>query len=79
MATFNNDFTINGSLGNISVYKRRDLKNPIARTKDGGSKSKTKTAASCQPIREINTEWSGCAKASARIRYAGMAKILSME
>ncbi len=70
MATLNNDFTFNGSLGNLSAYKIKGLAKTVIRTKGGGSKQKIKTAASCLPIRQQNAEWGGCSAAGARVRLA---------
>ncbi len=70
MARLNNDLTFSGSLGNLSAYKMKGVEKVVIRTKGGASKHKIKTAASFKPVRALNAEWGGCAKAGARIRLA---------
>lgn len=68
MAVLKNLTEFQGSIGNISAYKRYDSDKTFLRTKGGASKNKIKTHKNFQRTRELNTEWSGCAKAGALIR-----------
>jgi hypothetical protein len=58
----------NGSLGNISAYRRKDSDKVILRMKGGATKKKIKTAKSFERTRELNAEWGGCAKAAGSLR-----------
>jgi len=58
----------NGSLGNVSAYRRKDSDKVILRMKGGATKKKIKTAKSFERTRELNAEWGGCAKAAASLR-----------
>ncbi len=58
----------NGSLGNISAYRRKDSDKVILRMKGGATKKKIKTAKSFVRTRELNAEWGGCAKAAGSLR-----------
>jgi len=57
-----------GSIGNITAYKRCDSEKTFLRTKGGVSKKKIKTGKNFARTRELNAEWSGCAKAAAMVR-----------
>jgi hypothetical protein len=62
MAKLNGTIEFTGGLGNVSAYTLRGSDKIILRTKGGASKEKIKTLDSFAKTREINTEWSGCAK-----------------
>lgn len=68
MAVLKNLTEFQGSIGNMSAYKRCDSDKTFLRTKGGASKDKIKKHKNFQRTRELNTEWSGCAKAGALIR-----------
>lgn len=68
MAVLKNLTEFQGSIGNISAYKRHDSDKTFLRTKGGASKDKIKTHKNFQRTRELNAEWSGCAKAGVSIR-----------
>ncbi len=57
-----------GSIGNITAYKRHDSEKTFLRTKGGVSKKKIKTHKNFVRTRELNAEWSGCAKAAAMVK-----------
>ena len=57
-----------GSIGNITAYKRRDSDKTFLRTKGGVSKKRIKKDKKFERTRELNSEWGGCAKAAAMIR-----------
>ncbi|HUP13232.1 MAG TPA: hypothetical protein VM187_13490 [Niastella sp.] len=64
MAKLKGDFSFTGSMGNISVYKRHDIDEPIMRTKGGATKEKIKTADSFEETRRLNSEFGGRARTS---------------
>jgi len=59
---------MNGCLGNFSMYQRNGK--TIMRQKGGGSKEKIKTAKSCAPIRESNSEFATVSTIGMRLRRA---------
>lgn len=70
MAKLIGEFQFEGSIGNLSAYKRKDSDKIILRTKGGPSKRRIKTAPEFAVVRLYNLEWNGCAKMSAAIRNA---------
>lgn len=68
MATLKSLTEFEGTIGNMTAYKRRDSDKTYLRTKGGASKKKIKTHKAFERTRELNAEWSGCAKAAALIR-----------
>lgn len=67
MATLKNLTEFEGRIGNIIAYKRRDSDKTYLRTKGGISKKRIKKDKAFERTRELNSEWSGCAKAAAMI------------
>lgn len=59
-----------GSLGNVSIYKRRGSDDLIMRTKAGPSGDKIKRLPQYEGIRHQQKEWSGCTKGASGIRTA---------
>ena len=59
-----------GSVGKISVYKRKDIDKLIVRAKSGPRSKSVLKADSYTRTRELNQEWSGCALAGKNIRIA---------
>lgn len=57
-----------GSIGNIIAYKRRDSDKIFLRAKGGVSKKRIQHDKNFARTRELNAEWSGCAKAAAMVR-----------
>lgn len=70
MAKLRGDFSFTGPIGNMSVYKRRDIADPIMRTKGGASKEKIKNAPQFENTRRLNAEFGGRSAASRRVMYA---------
>ncbi|MFZ6023692.1 MAG: hypothetical protein ACOYVG_04465 [Bacteroidota bacterium] len=68
MATLKSLTEFEGTIGNITAYKRRDSDKTYLRTKGGASKKKIKKHKAFERTRELNAEWSGCAKAAALVR-----------
>jgi hypothetical protein len=68
MATLKSLTEFEGTIGNITAYKRRDSDKTYLRTKGGASKKKIQTHKVFERTRELNAEWSGCAKAAALVR-----------
>jgi len=68
MATLKSLTEFEGTIGNITAYKRRDSDKTYLRTKGGVSKNKIKKHKAFERTRELNAEWSGCAKAAALVR-----------
>jgi hypothetical protein len=63
-------FTFLGPIGNISVYKRRDLDKVIVRYKGGPSKRQIKESEKFEKTRRINAEFGGRSIASSWIMFA---------
>ncbi len=61
---------ISGSIGDVTIYKRRDIDKPIMRQKGGASRQMIKTSDSFINTRKFNKEWGGCSKAGTAIRKA---------
>ncbi len=70
MAKFSPNFGFQGSFGDLSFYKRRDIDEPIVRKKGGASKEKIKTSPRFVRTRELNAEFGGRATASKWIMHA---------
>jgi hypothetical protein len=70
MAKLNGNFGFLGPLGNLSVYKRRDMPDPIMRTKGGPTKKQIKTSPRFEHTRRLNTEFGGRATASGAVMNA---------
>lgn len=68
MATLQNLTSFKGSIGNVTAYTRRDSNEVYLRKKGGVSKKRIKTDKAFERTRESNAEWSGCAKAAAKVR-----------
>lgn len=68
MATLRSLTEFNGSVGNLSAYKRKDSDKVILRAKGGASKSKIKRSDSFKKTRQLNAEWGGCSKAATQVR-----------
>lgn len=64
MAKFNPNFGLDGSVGNLSFYKRWDMDKVITRTKGGASKEKIKKSPKFKRTRELNAEFGGRAAMS---------------
>ncbi|HJU45227.1 MAG TPA: hypothetical protein VJ647_00525 [Chitinophagaceae bacterium] len=64
MAKLGPDFSITGSLMNISAYKMRGVEGTILRTKGGASKEKIKKDPAFERTRELNAEFGGRAAGS---------------
>ena len=59
MAKLIGEFQFEGSIGNLSAYKRKDSDKIILRTKGGPSKRRIKTAPEFAVVRLYNLEWNG--------------------
>lgn len=70
MAIIKGPIQMTGSLGNVSIYKRRGSDDLIMRTKAGPSGDKIKRLPQYEGIRNQQKEWSGCTKGASGIRTA---------
>ena len=61
---------LEGSLANVSIYKRQDSDKVIVRSKGGPTKKQIKTKPEFEKLRQNNSEWSGCAKMGRQIRIS---------
>jgi len=61
---------LEGSLANVSIYKRHDSERVIVRSKGGPTKKQIKTKPEFEKLRQNNSEWSGCAKMGRQIRVS---------
>ena len=70
MAIVKGVLQLQGSLENVTYYKRRGSDQIIARTKQGPSKEKLATDPKYAGFRNHQREWKGCAKFGSLARYA---------
>ena len=70
MAEYKGDLKIEGSIGDFSIVKRKDLDKYYVRKKGGPSKKQIAQLPSMKGTREINAEFGGCSKAGTAIRMA---------
>lgn len=70
MAIVKGPIQLEGNLGNLSFYKRRDSDKIIVRTKGGASKEKIKNSPAFKGFRLQQNEWRGCTALASKLRYA---------
>ncbi len=70
MAKVKGETSFIGSIGNNSFYKRRDIDEPLVRSKGGASRKMIKTSDRFINTRRYNKEFGGCSKAGSAIRRA---------
>ena len=70
MAIVKGPIQLEGNVGNLSFYKRRDSDKIIVRSKGGASKEKIKKSAAFKGFRLQQNEWRGCTAFASKLRYA---------
>lgn len=70
MATLASTIEFNGSIGNVTAYKREGSDKTILRLKTGPSKEQIQKSSRFVRTRENNTEWGACTALTSGIRHA---------
>lgn len=70
MAVVKGPIQIEGNLGNLSFYKRRDSDKVIVRTKGGASREKIMKSPAFKGFRLQQNEWRGCTAFASKLRHA---------
>ena len=72
MAISKSILQLEGSMANVSIYKRQDSDKVIVRSKGGPKKEHIKTKPQFEKLRQNNSEWTGCTRMGSKIRKSFM-------
>lgn len=68
MAISKSILQLEGSMANVSIYKRQDSDKVIVRSKGGPKKDHIRTKPQFEKLRQNNSEWTGCTRLGSKIR-----------